>query len=366
VLGRLVRAAGAIPIHRPSDPGSDLRDNLRAFDAAAARLAAGGLVAVFPEGTTHDDPRLRALRTGAARIALLAAPRAPGLALVPATLAFTDKGTFRSDAVLQIGPPIPVPPTPGEPTAAEARALTDELAAAMGELTLQADRAELLGLAAFVAEVLEPPNDTSPVTGRVALSRALLAGAVRLRAIAPARVTTLEERAAGHERALRRHGLSPRLLEVAAGGRRAALGTALRALAVGLLAPIALPAAALHLPAYRAVDRLARRLARRDASMLATLKLIAGAVFFPLTWVALAAAVGLALGPVAAAGALAASPALAVAALTLSEGGPAVLARARAVRLGWREPQVIAALRSERDALRAEILALDDTPRVAR
>ena len=41
-------------------------------DNAERLLADGQLVAVFPEGTTHDDPSIRPLRTGVARIALAA------------------------------------------------------------------------------------------------------------------------------------------------------------------------------------------------------------------------------------------------------------------------------------------------------
>jgi hypothetical protein len=44
--------------------------NAGAFEACIATLAAGGLVGIYPEGTTHAESRVQRIRTGAARIAL--------------------------------------------------------------------------------------------------------------------------------------------------------------------------------------------------------------------------------------------------------------------------------------------------------
>ena len=89
VIGWLARTFGAIPVHRPQDPGTDPARNRETFEAARAVLAGGGAIAIFPEGASHSDPRLRRLKTGAARIALGAVarldPRTP-LRIVPAGL----------------------------------------------------------------------------------------------------------------------------------------------------------------------------------------------------------------------------------------------------------------------------------------
>jgi hypothetical protein len=100
-----------------------------------------------------------------------------------------------------------------------------------------------------------------------------------------------------HESVLQEAGLDPGW----ARPDRLGLGMVLRALARTGLALFLLPAAVLgtlvHAPAYGLVDLLARRLARGDLSMVATLKVLASLVFYPLTWAAIGAAVGWRFGP---------------------------------------------------------------------
>src|SRR5437899_12638270 len=77
IIGSIVRAVEAIPVHRRQDAGADLRKNAETFEAAQAVLVRGGTIAIFPEGTSHSDPKLRPLKTGTARIALGAAAGLP-------------------------------------------------------------------------------------------------------------------------------------------------------------------------------------------------------------------------------------------------------------------------------------------------
>src|SRR4051794_9982892 len=68
--------AQVIPVQRRADvePGDGRPiDNRATFAKAVDALADGHLVAIFPEGTTHDDPVIRPLRTGVSRIAVEAA-----------------------------------------------------------------------------------------------------------------------------------------------------------------------------------------------------------------------------------------------------------------------------------------------------
>jgi 1-acyl-sn-glycerol-3-phosphate acyltransferase len=67
VLGRLVRAAGQIPVYRDSALAGE------ALAAAASSVRAGQAVIIYPEGTITRDPGLWPMvgRTGAARVALM-------------------------------------------------------------------------------------------------------------------------------------------------------------------------------------------------------------------------------------------------------------------------------------------------------
>jgi 1-acyl-sn-glycerol-3-phosphate acyltransferase len=99
--------AGIIPVHRAEDGSTTGND--RTFASCYAALGAGATVAIFPEGTTHDDPYLHRLHTGAARIALGArAAGVTGVTIVPIGLVFSDKLALRSRVAVRVGCPIDV------------------------------------------------------------------------------------------------------------------------------------------------------------------------------------------------------------------------------------------------------------------
>jgi hypothetical protein len=80
--------------------------NERTFDAAIQALHDGGAVQIYPEGVSHSDPALAPLRTGAARIALLAEARSGwtlGLRIQPVGLTYTRKHAFRGRAIAAFG-----------------------------------------------------------------------------------------------------------------------------------------------------------------------------------------------------------------------------------------------------------------------
>src|SRR5580704_11052351 len=68
-LWPFLKLAGVIPVHRAVD-GAAGDQNASAFSTCRKILARQGLVAIFPEGISHNEPSLQPLRTGAARIAL--------------------------------------------------------------------------------------------------------------------------------------------------------------------------------------------------------------------------------------------------------------------------------------------------------
>jgi 1-acyl-sn-glycerol-3-phosphate acyltransferase len=97
VIAMLCRAFEAIPVHRRQETGADPVANRATFETARAVLASGGAIALFPEGASHSEPKLRPLKTGAARIALGAAAglTGPPIQIVPAGLYYRAKRTFR-------------------------------------------------------------------------------------------------------------------------------------------------------------------------------------------------------------------------------------------------------------------------------
>lgn len=103
----LLRAVGAVPVHRPQDDPAQLSKNAEVLGAAGDALASGAAIAVFPEGKSHNEPSLAPLKTGAARIALLAAGTAgAAIPIIPVGLNLRQKETFRSEALALVGAPL--------------------------------------------------------------------------------------------------------------------------------------------------------------------------------------------------------------------------------------------------------------------
>src|SRR5580704_4820189 len=92
-LWPFLKLAGVIPIYRAVD-GAVGDQNQSAFAKSKALLVRSGMVAIFPEGISHDESTLQPLRTGAARIALTAGidGGAVGLGTVAVGLTYDDKG----------------------------------------------------------------------------------------------------------------------------------------------------------------------------------------------------------------------------------------------------------------------------------
>src|SRR3954447_7998617 len=150
--------AVAIPVYRRQDEGSDLTKNDEMFARCHELLAEGGTLALFPEGTSHSDPALKPLKTGAARIVLEAERKFPGVGarIVPVGLLFDAKQTFRSRVLVQVGEPLDPAPEialDAQDPVAAARALTARIDAALKEVTLNYETWEDARLIARAADL---------------------------------------------------------------------------------------------------------------------------------------------------------------------------------------------------------------------
>ncbi len=357
-----VKAFDSIPVYRPQDPDADVRRNRETFAKARDLLKRGGVLALFPEGVSHDEPRLMPLKSGAARIALGAAAEGP-VTVVPAGLTYEARDLFRSGALLHVAEPFAVEPIPldekGEPPRTAVKALTERLRAALEGATLQADDAATLDRAAFAESLLPAGEEEETLEARVATRRLLLERASRLGERAPGRLADLVARLDRFRATLRAAGLAPGTLDPAT-ARAELAASALAALLVALfLAPPALLGLLAHAPAYNLVGPLATRLSRGNTDVVATIKVLGAFLFFPLTWIALGTAAGLAWGlPLGLLVALA-LPVLGYLALLLLERWEATTAALRALGLSLLRRGSFARLAAERDALLAEMRALE-------
>ena len=299
VISWVVKVAGALPVYRRIDAGEDVSLNLKTFEAAHELLRGGGSLAIFPEGISHNSTKLLPAKTGAARIALgtvsIEAADALKLFIVPVGLYYTSKTTFRSEALLHFGEPFRV-----EPVALEAngdvprdavRALTDRIEDALREVTLNAESDAELETADIAHSIFTSESEVADLRSRQAFLKTYIARA----AARPedAELSPLEKKVRRFDERLGELGIEPFHLSLAKYSRSFVVGQAFaQTWYLILLAPIAAVGVILHFPAYQISKLLSRIYARHGADDVAsTVKVLAGILFMPLTWLIVAGAV---------------------------------------------------------------------------
>lgn len=351
LIGWFVRQLDSIPVFRKQDNVGG--SNRETFSRARDLLASRGSIAIFPEGTTHSDSRLRELKTGAARIALGASGVA--VAIVPTGIEYSAKHTFRSDAVVVFGEPIAVAngvvDADGEPAAAAVDALTERVRRGLDAVTLQADSRAALDLIGRAERIFSGAAGTA--AEGLELRRRFVAGHHYLCAHAPARLAQLESMVVQFEVERDAANADPETLS------SSSTGGALKSLAVVLvLFPIALAGAIVHYPAYRLVDALASRFAEGENEMTATMKFIASLLLYPLTWLAIAIFVWRWAGMPAAVAVLVILPLLGWIALRVLETIDVVIGRARSLTRRILRSHAYVRLAAQRKAIRDEFLRI--------
>lgn len=369
VIGHAVKAFGCLPVYRRED-GADPRRNARTMMAARDLLARGGSLALFPEGVSHAAPQLAPMKTGAARIALSARalmhaqdPRAGAVQLVPVGLHYPSRGTFRSDAAVVFGAALEVPVVAvddaAEPPRDAVRALTARIEAGLRAVTVNARDPEHVTLAAVAARLLDDAGDAFPATSaqgpvqrQLSLMRLILARGHRVRAAAPDALDRLVQRLRAYQAlAAPDGGRVP--LDLPAG--RALRHLAKTVLGMAALAPLIGVGLLENYVPYRAVGVLAARAARSQDDVVSTMKVLAGLMLFPVTWLAASAAVGFAMGWTWAALHLLLAPPCAWAALWFAERAADTAGGARVLWRRWLRRREHDELVAERDAVVAEL-----------
>jgi 1-acyl-sn-glycerol-3-phosphate acyltransferase len=349
-----VKGFGCLPVYRAKD-GASTAKNSETFAAVEDALLAGDAICLFPEGISHSEPALQKLKTGAARMALGSEARAHfrlGVRIVPVGLLYRDKQTFQSHAAVWVGAPIEcsdLAELHERDAWAAVERLTARIASGLRRVTLNLDRSEDLPLLELVERVWRRGEGR-----RVKRLRALAEGLRAWRAQAPEEPVQLALRVASLRARLAHLGLSVEDLYADYGPIRVTrfvLGNAL-AFAVGL--PLALAGGVLWAVPYQLV-RVAAALAKPEADVAATTKLIAAVVFYPLTWAAQAWLAWTYLAPLFALAAFLLAPALGLHAAQFWLRRRVALGNARAFLRTANRRGLRAHLRREAEAIAAEV-----------
>ncbi len=323
IVGQVMRALGTVPIYRAvdlknADDEARRAANRKSLDALAQAVCDGRFATLFPEGVSHDAPSLQELKTGAARLYYRAKqlrdPNTVAPVIIPVGLHYDDKTSFRSDALVEFHSPIELPSELDRPISedddemlrARSSELTAHLEPILREVTHATESWELNRLMGRVRSLmraerakraganLKAPDMAERTLGMARVWRAYYA---RLES-EPKAVKALLDRVAAYDAALREIKLEdddldkPPPIE----SKWIPLILALQAAVVFLVFPPVLVLGSLINVGPYFLTNLASKLAAKQYKDAATVKLLAGMILFPLTW--LTAALLVALGQI--------------------------------------------------------------------
>ncbi len=277
-LSMLLSAVGVVPLRRAKDEASAGQSrNELAFQRVTDALRREGVVLIFPEGISHDEPALAPIKTGAARMALEARDAGVrGLRVLPVGLVFEEKERPRSRVLVRVGEPLDVDAWSAEHPSADAAHLTHEINAKLREVTLNfatSERARrAVRLAATLAAIASEPSDLgdesafaleTDIAARVERATTALKGASP--ALGDA-VDRLIARLAALEELLRVRGASLSDARISLRKRHGLRFVARESILVSLALPVAVLGRAMHWLPIQLARRLAVRSLHHDSS----------------------------------------------------------------------------------------------------
>ena len=307
VVGIALRGLGGIPVYRRQDDPHQMHRNTTTFDAAIAALVRGEAVQIYPEGRSHSEPRMSELRTGAARIALMAEVHAGwnlGLRVQPVGLTYERKPFFRGRAVASYGAPIAVSAYREGYEAdekASVRLLTRDIREALLDLTLEADTAEdreLIDLAEriWAREKREVrPRERQTLSARLPRMRLFARAYARLRSEEPERAEHLRAGVRRYHRMVTALGVREGDVPPQYHLGRVTAYAARHVITLSLVLPAAVLGVALWAIPYHLTRVVAQRF-RASHDQVATYKLSVGFFVFPLWLIVTGAVAGAWLG----------------------------------------------------------------------
>jgi 1-acyl-sn-glycerol-3-phosphate acyltransferase len=374
VIGYLVKAMDSLPVYRRQDEGQDVTKNEETFVAARKLLAQGGTIGICPEGVSHDEPGLRPIKTGAARISLAAVStgEVSDLKIVPAGLYYTSKTSFRSSALLYFGTPLAVQPVQlepdGSPPRDAVRALSAKIEQALRDVILDAHHEEALQTIARAERIFSAEahnGEQESLKEELQLQQRFNRAYPLLQAAQPERLRRLETRMIRFEEELNQAGVDAEELSAPRSTLSVFAAIVKRSLLFLLMLAPAVLGTVAHYPAYRLGGYLATKFSRDSEDVISTIKIISAMLLFPLTWLIIATALYLSLGWWAAVLALLVIPVCGYLAIIFFEELDKSIAGIRVLTFFLVRRRFFVQLLAERKAIRNEIISLGQESPVA-
>lgn len=375
VIGYLVKELDSLPVYRRQDEGEDVTKNQETFIAARKLLARGGTIGICPEGVSHDEPGLRPLKTGAARISLAAVStgEVSNLKIVPAGLYYTSKISFRSEALLYFGNPIEVEPVTleadGTPPRDAVRLLSDQIAKALREVILDAKHEEELQTTARAERIFSSATNNGggneSLKDELRLQQRFIKAYSVVQERQPERLRRLELRMLRFEEELNQAGVDPDELSPPRSTAKVFTTILRRSILFLLMLGPAVIGMLAHYPAYKLGGYLAKQISRDSEDVISTVKIVSAMLLFPLTWIVFAVLGYLYFGWIVAVLALLVIPFAGYVAIVFFEELDKSIAGVRVLMFFLVRRRFFVRLLAERNAIRDEIIALGKETTIA-
>jgi len=294
IMSLFLHSMGVIPVYRKQDDTSSGQKNASMFQACYEILRDGGAIGIYPEGTTHAEPRIRKIKTGAARIALEAENLYhPGVKLVPVGLNFSVRKSFRSEVIVSIGPPVPASTYLEKYQLAPAETveqLTDDLQKAIEAQVIVIDEPELDRLVQQIEEIYkgELIRDLIEIRGlkkeeidSFQLSKRLIAGIHYFNEKNPDLIRRIQEEIETYTARLKKIKVHDSLIESLVNNPTSYRRFILRVVLLLICLPPALWGAANHFFPYQISRLVSRKIAKKETDY-ATVRILSGIVLYTL------------------------------------------------------------------------------------
>jgi 1-acyl-sn-glycerol-3-phosphate acyltransferase len=297
IMSLFLNSMGVIPIYRRQDDTSSGQKNISMFQACYEILKEGGAIGIYPEGTTHAEPRIRKIKTGAARIALETENLYhPGVKLVPVGLNFSVRKSFRSEVIVSIGPPISastyLEKYQSAPTETVEQ-LTDDIQKAIEAQVMVIDEPELDKLVQQIEEIYkgELIRDLIEIRGlkkeeidRFQLSKRLIAGIHYFNEKNPDLIRRIQEEIEAYTGRLKKIKVHNSLIEALVNNPTSYRRFLLRIVLLVIFLPPALWGAANHFFPYQFSRLISQKIAKKETDY-ATVRILSGIVLYTLFYV---------------------------------------------------------------------------------
>ncbi|HEY7160360.1 MAG TPA: 1-acyl-sn-glycerol-3-phosphate acyltransferase [Acidobacteriota bacterium] len=298
IMSLFLHKMGVIPVYRKQDDTSHGNKNVSMFQACYDVLRAGGAIGIYPEGTTHAEPRIRKIKTGAARIALETENLYhPGVNLVPVGLNFSIRKSFRSEVIVSIGPPIIASEYlqnyQSDPTKTVEK-LTEDLQKAIEAQVIVVDEPELDVLVKQIEEIYkgELIRDLIELRGfkkdeidRFQLSKRLIAGIHYFNEKNPDLIRRIQEEIETYSGRLKKIKVQDSLIDSLVNNPTSYKRFLLRIVLMLICLPPALWGALNHFFPYQISRLVSRKIAKKETDY-ATVRILSGMVLYTLFYIA--------------------------------------------------------------------------------